>query len=313
AVARVPREAHRSGRLSRLREHAQPGVEGARAAEVEEGSDRSDDAESESDSPADPDQGIESRLRIRQGEVRQALTRKMSNLRVGTSGWNYPSGKGTWNGVFYPKPRPKGFDELAFYAEHFDTVEVNSTFYGQPRAEITRGWADRTPSGFEFSVKLYQSFTHPRMFEERLRRSVLDTRSRHGASASARDSLEPSRGAKAPSMKNDERVQRKPRRRGAAPQELERQHRRNAPTAERVRCRMGPDRRTEVPVLDSPELPSERGRVLLHAAARPECEELVEARQIRGPVRLSVFLGRAERVFRDGRCGAAAREEAVPL
>ncbi len=93
----------------------------------------------------------------------------MSNLRVGTSGWNYPSGKGTWNGVFYPKPRPKGFDELAFYAEHFDTVEVNSTFYGQPRAEITRGWADRTPSGFEFSVKLYQSFTHPRMFEERLR------------------------------------------------------------------------------------------------------------------------------------------------
>ena len=131
----------------------------------------------------------------------------MSNLRVGTSGWNYPSGKGTWNGVFYPKPRPKGFDELAFYAEHFDTVEVNSTFYGQPRAEVTRGWADRTPSGFEFSVKLYQSFTHPRMFEERLRRSVLDTRSRHGASASARDSLEPSRGAKAPSMKNDDLVQ----------------------------------------------------------------------------------------------------------
>src|SRR5207244_1649345 len=100
----------------------------------------------------------------------------MSNLRVGTSGWNYPSGKGTWNGGVYPKPPPKGFDELAFYAEHFDTVEVNSTFYGQPRAEVTRGWADRTPSGFEFSVKLYQSFTHPRMFEERLRRSVLDTR-----------------------------------------------------------------------------------------------------------------------------------------
>jgi len=82
-------------------------------------------------------------------------------------GWNYPSGKGTWNGVFYPKPRPKGFDELEFYAEHFDTVEVNSTFYGQPRAAVSRGWAARTPRGFEFSVKLYQKFTHPRMYKER--------------------------------------------------------------------------------------------------------------------------------------------------
>src|SRR3954468_21289911 len=93
-----------------------------------------------------------------------------SDPRIGTSGWNYPSGKGTWNGVFYPpsRGRAKGFDELAFYAEHFDTVEVNSTFYGQPRPEVTRGWATRTPPGFEFSVKLYQKFTHPRMFKERL-------------------------------------------------------------------------------------------------------------------------------------------------
>ena len=70
--------------------------------------------------------------------------------------------------MFYPKPRPKGFDELAYYAEHFDTVEVNSTFYGQPRAEVCRGWAERTPRGFEFSVKLFQKFTHPRMYTERV-------------------------------------------------------------------------------------------------------------------------------------------------
>jgi uncharacterized protein YecE (DUF72 family) len=93
---------------------------------------------------------------------------RVGSLRIGTSGWNYPSGKGTWNGVFYPKPRPKGFDELAYYAEHFDTVEVNSTFYGQPRVEVSRAWAKRTPPGFEFSVKLYQKFTHPRMFKERV-------------------------------------------------------------------------------------------------------------------------------------------------
>jgi len=93
---------------------------------------------------------------------------RVGSLRIGTSGWNYPSGKGTWNGVFYPKPRPKGFDELAYYAERFDTVEVNSTFYGQPRVEVSRAWAKRTPPGFEFSVKLYQKFTHPRMFKERV-------------------------------------------------------------------------------------------------------------------------------------------------
>src|SRR4051812_15156625 len=97
-----------------------------------------------------------------------------SNLRIGTSGWSYPSGKGTWNGVFYPpaRRRPKGFDELSFYAEHFDTVEVNSTFYGQPRAAVTRAWAERTPGNFEFSVKLYQKFTHPGMFKARVARAL---------------------------------------------------------------------------------------------------------------------------------------------
>jgi uncharacterized protein YecE (DUF72 family) len=94
----------------------------------------------------------------------------MGAVRIGTSGWSYPSGNGKWNGLFYPKTRSKRsgtdrFDELAFYAEHFNTVEVNTTFYGQPRADVTRGWASRTPSGFDFSLKLYQKFTHPNMFK----------------------------------------------------------------------------------------------------------------------------------------------------
>jgi uncharacterized protein YecE (DUF72 family) len=92
-------------------------------------------------------------------------------LLIGTSGWSYPTGKGTWNGLFYPATRSKrdgtrDFDELRYYAEHFDTVEVNSTFYGQPRAEVSRTWVDRTHPGFNFSVKLYQKFTHPRMFKD---------------------------------------------------------------------------------------------------------------------------------------------------
>ena len=93
----------------------------------------------------------------------------VSNLRIGTSGWNYPAGRGTWNGIFYPAA-PKGsrrkrvarpkFDELVYYAEHFDTVEVNTTFYGQPKAAVAQTWVDRTPSGFAFSLKLYRKLTH---------------------------------------------------------------------------------------------------------------------------------------------------------
>jgi uncharacterized protein YecE (DUF72 family) len=97
-----------------------------------------------------------------------------SDVRIGTSGWHYPTGRGTWNGIFYPAKRdqPRGFDELRYYATHFDTVEVNATFYGQPSARVTRGWVERTPPGFEFSVKLYQKFTHPRMFRERVARAL---------------------------------------------------------------------------------------------------------------------------------------------
>ena len=95
----------------------------------------------------------------------------MGDVRIGTSGWSYPSGKGKWNGLFYPATRSKRagtdrFDELRFYSEHFDTVEVNTTFYGQPRPDVTRGWASKTPAGFEFSLKLYQKFTHPKMFKD---------------------------------------------------------------------------------------------------------------------------------------------------
>jgi uncharacterized protein YecE (DUF72 family) len=88
----------------------------------------------------------------------------VSDVRVGTSGWSYPSGDGTWNGVFYPKKKSKSFDELGFYAEHFDTVEVNSSFYRVPAVKTTREWATRTPKDFAFSLKLFQKFTHPDMF-----------------------------------------------------------------------------------------------------------------------------------------------------
>jgi len=96
------------------------------------------------------------------------------SLDIGTSGWSYPTGRGTWNGVFYPSPRPRGFDELAYYADHFDTVEVNSTFYRMPEADLTRAWVARTPPSFTFSLKLFQKFTHPDMYIDRAGTSEWD-------------------------------------------------------------------------------------------------------------------------------------------
>jgi uncharacterized protein YecE (DUF72 family) len=96
----------------------------------------------------------------------------MNEIRIGTSGWSYPSGPGTWNGIFYPASRAEGrsrrgrFDELAYYAERFDTVEVNSSFYRPPAVSTALAWTRRTPPRFEFSLKLYQKFTHPEMFRK---------------------------------------------------------------------------------------------------------------------------------------------------
>jgi uncharacterized protein YecE (DUF72 family) len=90
----------------------------------------------------------------------------MGDVRIGTSGWSYPSGPGTWNGVFYPARRGgmRGATELEYYAEHFDTVEVNSSFYRLPDPAVTKKWAFETPARFDFCLKLFQKFTHPGMY-----------------------------------------------------------------------------------------------------------------------------------------------------
>jgi len=62
-----------------------------------------------------------------------------------------------WEGSFYPKGM-RSANYLAFYAEHFTTVEVDSTFYGCPSARTVNNWAAQTPEGFLFSVKVPQVF-----------------------------------------------------------------------------------------------------------------------------------------------------------
>ena len=78
-------------------------------------------------------------------------------IRIGTQGWNYPA----WVGAFYPDgTRPHDF--LGVYARAFDVVEVDSTFYAVPAAKTVRGWAERTPDGFTFALKMPQEITHDR-------------------------------------------------------------------------------------------------------------------------------------------------------
>ena len=86
-----------------------------------------------------------------------------AEIHIGTSGWSYPKGEGTWNGNFYPAGK---INELEFYSQFFDTVEVNSSFYRPPGPGIVNNWAKRVPKGFLFAVKLWQKFTHPKMFKE---------------------------------------------------------------------------------------------------------------------------------------------------
>ena len=83
-------------------------------------------------------------------------------IRIGASGYSYPGPppKG-WNGIFYPARRTRGFDELAYYASLFNTVEINTTFYRPPPPGMAEAWARRTPADFEFAIKTWQKFTHP--------------------------------------------------------------------------------------------------------------------------------------------------------
>ena len=76
-------------------------------------------------------------------------------LYVGTSGFSYPP----WRGAFYPKDaKPRDF--LRLYAERLPSVELNNPFYQLPSEERLADWADATPDGFRFAVKMSRRITH---------------------------------------------------------------------------------------------------------------------------------------------------------
>ena len=79
-----------------------------------------------------------------------------AEIRIGTSGYVYPHWR---KGVFYPSGLPAR-QELAYYATHFRTVELNNSFYRLPTPEMFLRWRESTPGDFDFAVKASRYITH---------------------------------------------------------------------------------------------------------------------------------------------------------
>ena len=81
-------------------------------------------------------------------------------IRVGPAGWSYAD----WDGIVYPRPRPRGFHEAEYLSHFFDTIEINTSFYQPMRPAMTKAWAARVEHNpdFKFTAKLWRRFTHER-------------------------------------------------------------------------------------------------------------------------------------------------------
>jgi uncharacterized protein YecE (DUF72 family) len=82
----------------------------------------------------------------------------MASLYIGTSAFTAAG----WEGTFYP-PGTKPGDFLRYYAQHFNSVEVDSTFYRTPSKGTVQGWDKKTPQGFVFAAKVPQLITHEKV------------------------------------------------------------------------------------------------------------------------------------------------------
>ena len=82
-------------------------------------------------------------------------------IRIGCSGWNYRH----WRGLFYPE-KMAAKHWFAFYAEHFDTVEINNSFYRLPKAGTFEKWRDQAPEGFCYAVKANRYVTQAKKLKD---------------------------------------------------------------------------------------------------------------------------------------------------
>ncbi len=80
---------------------------------------------------------------------------------IGTSGYQYKH----WEGVFYPEDIPKK-KWFSYFADHFDTVEINNTFYNLPQSETFEQWHDQAPEDFCFVLKFSRYGTHMKKLKD---------------------------------------------------------------------------------------------------------------------------------------------------
>ncbi|HXV78373.1 MAG TPA: DUF72 domain-containing protein [Candidatus Binatia bacterium] len=80
---------------------------------------------------------------------------RRGTFRIGTSGWHYDH----WRGVFYPEDLPKT-EWFSHYAQEFDTVEINNTFYRLPEATTFDAWRGQAPKGFCYALKFSRYGSH---------------------------------------------------------------------------------------------------------------------------------------------------------
>src|SRR5579872_2368541 len=85
----------------------------------------------------------------------------MGSVHIGTSGWHYKH----WRGPFYPDKLPAS-KMLGFYAQDFDTVELNNTFYRLPLESGLEVWRESTPKGFCFAAKGSRFLTHMKKLKD---------------------------------------------------------------------------------------------------------------------------------------------------
>jgi uncharacterized protein YecE (DUF72 family) len=89
------------------------------------------------------------------------MAKAKCDIRIGTSGWYYYH----WIDRFYPADLPKS-KWFGFYAQHFDTVEINNTFYHQPKQQTFKNWRKQAPKNFIFVVKANRFITHIRKLKD---------------------------------------------------------------------------------------------------------------------------------------------------
>ena len=84
-----------------------------------------------------------------------------ADIRIGTCAWSYDD----WRGTFYPENLPAN-QWLEFYSRCFAAVEIDSTFYGVPKAHVLGHWLDETPESFSFTCKISREITHERQLRD---------------------------------------------------------------------------------------------------------------------------------------------------